>query len=150
VITSLNKNNCAYQQKICTVLIFNPSYKANTKSREHRLNTEPDLQSIFGLMSCVQLYSLAETRVLSFETSFDSKQPNWNQSYAKQTVCFGCFASVQTEEQPKHLDREHILVFLSENLGLFLLCFGLFSFVSKQFVSVVSLLYQNREFQCFD
>jgi hypothetical protein len=35
----------------------------------------------------------------------------------------------QTEEQPKHFDRELILVFFPENLGFFqyvLVCFGLF------------------------
>ncbi len=37
-----------------------------------RLNMQLDLQAYLG--SCVWLYSLAETRV-SFETSFDSKQP---------------------------------------------------------------------------
>jgi hypothetical protein len=49
----------------------------------------------------------------------------------------------QTEEQPKQFDREHILLFFSENLGLF-------RFVSKQFVSIVLLLYRNREFRYFD
>ena len=47
----------------------------------------------------------------------------------------------QTEEQPKQFDREHIMVFFSENLGLF-------RFVSVNLV--VSLPYQNREFRCFD
>ncbi len=65
----------------------------------------------------------------------------------------------QTEDQPKQFDREHILLFFTENVVffrffiVFLVYFGLFSFfrcfrfVSKQFDSVVSLLYQNREFQ---
>jgi hypothetical protein len=54
----------------------------------------------------------------------------------------------QTEEQPKQFDREHILLFLKENLGFFrFFCF--FRFVLKQFVSVVLLLYRNRGFRCF-
>jgi hypothetical protein len=52
----------------------------------------------------------------------------------------------QTEEQPKQFDREHILVFFKKIKG----CFGLFWFVLKTFILVVSLLYGNREFQCFD
>jgi hypothetical protein len=45
--------------------------------------------------------------------------------------------------------------FFTENVvfsGLFrfFVFFGFYRFVSKQFVSVVSLLYQNREFRCFD
>ena len=62
----------------------------------------------------------------------------------------------QTEDQPKQFDREHILLFFTENLGFFRFFwfssfFSLFFwFVSKQFVSVVSFLYRNREFRCFD
>ncbi len=53
----------------------------------------------------------------------------------------------QTEDQPKQFDREHIL-FFAEKLGFFrfFLFFCFFRFVSKQFVSVVSLLYRNKEF----
>ncbi len=61
----------------------------------------------------------------------------------------------QTEDQPKQFDREHILLFFTENVGFFRVFsflfdfFGFsffFRFVSKQFVSVVLLLYRNREF----
>ena len=56
----------------------------------------------------------------------------------------------QTEDQPKQFDREHILLFFTENLGFFRFYlvfsfffnfFSFFRFVLKQFVSVVSLLY---------
>jgi hypothetical protein len=51
------------------------------------------------------------------------------------TASFGVSIELkQKEEQPKQFDREHILVFFQG-------CFGLFRFVSKQFVSVVLLLY---------
>jgi hypothetical protein len=105
------------------------------------------------------------TRV-SFETSFDSKQPKLEPklvSAISKTKClFRLFrfytetesfvVSIEpkkTEEQLKQFDRELILVFFSENLGLFRFVsvgFSLFWFVTKQLVSVVSLLYRNREF----
>jgi hypothetical protein len=57
-----------------------------------------------------------------------------------------------TEDQPKQFDREHILLFFTENSGFFRFfffsrIFGFFRFVLKQFVS---LQYRNREFRCFD
>jgi hypothetical protein len=55
----------------------------------------------------------------------------------------------QTEEQPKQCDREHIFGIFFTKFRVVLVCFGLFWFVSKQFVSVVSVLYRNREFRCF-
>jgi hypothetical protein len=83
---------------------------------------------------------------VSFETSFDSKQPMlepklvsalsktkrlfWLFLFYTETESFSVSIEMkQTEEQPKQCDREQILVFLSENLGLFrvvLVCFGLF------------------------
>ncbi len=93
---------------------------------------------------------------MSFKTSFDSKQPKLEPKlvlalsetnhlfrlfrFYTKTESFGVsIEPKQTEEQPKQFDRENILAFFSENLGLFW-------FVSKQFVSVVSILYRNREF----
>jgi hypothetical protein len=113
---------------------------------------------------------------VSFETSCDSKQPKLEPklvSTLSETKClFRLFrfytetesfdVSIepkQTEEQPKQFDREHILLIFTENLGfsrffsffsvffVFLWFFRFFRFVSKQFVSVVSLLYRNREFR---
>ncbi len=57
----------------------------------------------------------------------------------------------QTEDQPKQFDREHNWLFFTENLGFFQ--FFRFFFVFSgffRFVSVVSLLYRNREFRCFN
>jgi hypothetical protein len=113
---------------------------------------------------------------VSFETSFDSKQPKLETklvSALSKTKClFRLFrfytetesfdVSIelkQTEDQPKQFDREHILIFFTKNSGFFQFFryflsffrfFLFFLFVSKQFVSVVSLLYRNRDFQCFD
>jgi hypothetical protein len=81
-----------------------------------------------------------------FETSFDLKQPKLEPKlvsalsetkglfrlfrFYTETESFGFWIELkQTEEQLKHCDREHILVFFSQNLGLFrlvLVCFGLF------------------------
>ncbi len=64
---------------------------------------------------------------------------------------FRCFdLTEQTEKQAKQFDREHILLFFFRTFWVVSGCFGLFRFVSKQLVSVVSLLYRNREFRCFD
>ncbi len=75
------------------------------------------------------------TRV-SFETSFDSKQPKLEpklvSALSETKSMFRLFrfytetesfdASIepkQTEDQPKQFDREHILQFFTENLGFF-------------------------------
>jgi hypothetical protein len=107
---------------------------------------------------------------VSFETSFDLKQPKLELelvSALSETNClfrlFRFFIETesfgvsiepkQTEDQLKQFDRMNILVFSPENLGLFLfvsVCFGFFWFFSKQFVLVVLLLYRNREFLCFN
>jgi hypothetical protein len=126
-----------------------------------------------------QCSSLFATRILnsrtrvSFETSFDSKQLKLEPklvlalSETKRLFRLFCFYTEtesfdvsiepkQTEDQPKQFDREHILPFFTEKFWVFPVFFrffgffGFFRFVSKQFVSVVSLLYRNREFRCFD
>ena len=103
---------------------------------------------------------------VSFETSFDSKQPKLEPKlvsalsetkhlfrlfrFYNETESFNVsIEPKQTEDQPKQFDREHILLFVYRKFRLFPL-FSFFRFVLKQFVLVVSLLYQNREFQCFD
>ncbi len=119
---------------------------------------------------------------MSFETSFDSKQPKLEPKlvsalsetkrlfrlfrFYTETESFNVsIEPKQTGDQPKQFDRVHILLFLTENveffrffsifsgffLGFFRFfpvfhIFWFFRFVSKQFVSVVSLLYRNREF----
>ena len=55
----------------------------------------------------------------------------------------------QTEDHQKQLIG-NIFLYFFRKFRLVPFCFGLFWFVSKQFVSVVSLLYRNREFRCLD
>ncbi len=100
---------------------------------------------------------------MSFKTSFDSKQPKLEPKlvsalsetkrffrlfrFYTETESFDVsIEPKQAEDQPKQFDREHILLFFTENLGFFsfFVFFGFFRFVSKQFFSVVSLLYRNR------
>ncbi len=100
---------------------------------------------------------------MSFEISFDSKQqkmePKLVSTLSRTKHLLGLFrfytktesldVSIepkQTEDQPKQFNREHILFFFRKFRGFP----GCFWFVLKQFVSVVSLLYRNREFGCFD
>jgi hypothetical protein len=93
-----------------------------------------------------------------FETSFDSKQSKLVSALSETKRLFRLFRFYtktesfnvliepkQTEDQPKQFDREHILVFFRK-FRIFPVCFGLFGFVSKQFVSVVMLLYQTESF----
>ncbi len=106
---------------------------------------------------------------MSFETSFDSKQPKLEPKlvlalsetkrffrlfrfYTKTQSFDVSIEPKQTEDQPKQFDREHILQFFTENVGFFRFfsVFPIFRFVSKQLVSVVLLLYRNRKFRCFD
>jgi len=122
------------------------------------------------------------TRV-SFETSFDSKQPKLEPKlvsalsetkrlfrlfrFYTETESFDVLIEPkQTGDQPKQFDREHILLFFYRKCRVFPIFFDFFRFflgffrffsvfsffrffrfVSKQFVSVVSLLYRNREFR---
>jgi hypothetical protein len=106
---------------------------------------------------------------VSFKTSFDSKQRKlepklvsalsetkhlfWLFRFYTKTKNFSVsIEPKQTEEQPKQCDREHILVFFSENLdgfGLFLVCFqrvcfGSFGSIPKQRDSMFRL---NRDKQ---
>ncbi len=119
---------------------------------------------------------------MSFETSFDSKQPKLEPKlvsalsetkrlfrlfrFYTETESFDVsIEPKQTKDQPKQFDREHILQLFTENLwffrfflffsGIFLGFFPVFSVFSRFFgffetvcfgVSVVSLLYRNREF----
>jgi hypothetical protein len=117
---------------------------------------------------------------VSFETSFDSKQPKLEPKlvsalsetkrlfqlfrFCTETESFDVsIERKQTKDQPKQFDREHILQFFTENLWFFrffrfisfffLSFFGFFLGFSVCFetlcfgVSVVSLLYRNREFR---
>jgi hypothetical protein len=109
---------------------------------------------------------------VSFETRFDSKQlklePKLVSAQSETKRLFRLFRFYtetegfdvtiepkQTEDQPKQFDREHILLFFTENLGFFRFfpVFSFFSVFSVCFetvcfgVSVVSLLYRNREFR---
>jgi hypothetical protein len=78
---------------------------------------------------------LAEARV-SFETSFDSKQPKLEPKlvsalsetkrlfrlfrFYTETESFDVsIEPKQTEDQPKQFVRDHILLFITENLGVF-------------------------------
>jgi hypothetical protein len=106
------------------------------------------------------------TRV-SFKTSFDSKQPKLEPKlvsalsetkplfrlfrFYAETESFDVLIEPKTtEHQPKQFDREHILLFFTENFGFFrffsdfFFFFGLFR---NSLFSVVSLLYRNREFR---
>jgi hypothetical protein len=73
---------------------------------------------------------------VSFETSFDSKQPKLEPKlvsalsetkrlfrlfrFYTETESFDVsIEPKQTEDQPKQFDREHILLFFTENLGFF-------------------------------
>jgi len=56
----------------------------------------------------------------------------------------------QTEDQPKQFDREHILVFFSENLGFFQfvsVCLGLFRLLCFYTKQRVSMFWLNRNKQ---
>ncbi len=105
---------------------------------------------------------------MSFETSFDLKQPKLVSAlsfrFNTETESFGVSTEPkQTEEQPKRFDGEHTLVFLSDNLGLFrfvlvcfeTVCFGCFASIPKQRVSKFRYGTENNRnssvcFGCFD
>ncbi len=117
---------------------------------------------------------------MSFETSFDSKQPKLEPKlvsalfeterlfhlfrFYTETESFDVSIELkQTKDQPKQFDREHIFLFFTENLEFFrffsvffmVFCFfrffsRFFLFVSKQFVSVFRLFCFYTETESFD
>ncbi len=114
-------------------------------------------------------YGWIRTRV-SFETSFDSKQPKLEPKlvsalsetqrlfrlfrFYTETESFDVsIEPKQTKDKPKQFDREHILQFFTENLWFFRF-FRFFSrffrFVSKQFVLVFRLFRFYTETESFD
>ncbi len=107
---------------------------------------------------------------VSFETSFDSKQPKLEPKlvsalsetkrlfrlvrfYTETESFYVSIEPKQTKDQQKQFDREHILQFFTENLWFFRF-FRFFSrfyrFVSKQFVSVFRLFPFYTETESFD
>jgi hypothetical protein len=76
----------------------------------------------------------------------------WLFCFYAETESFGVLIEPkQTEEQQKQFDRVHFFsLYFFRKFWVFSGCFGLFWFVSKQFVLVVMLLYKIREFCCFD
>jgi hypothetical protein len=117
------------------------------------------------LQNCVKIKSqwLVTIRV-SYETSFDSKQPKMDPklvSALSETKClFRLFrfytetesfdVSIepkQTEDQSKQFDREHFLLFFTENFLGFFRFFGFFHFFS--FFSVFSVCFETVCFGCF-
>ncbi len=116
---------------------------------------------------------------MSFETSFDSKQPKLEPKlvsalsetkrlfrlfrFCTETESFDVsIEPKQTGDQPKQFDREHILLFFTENVEFFRFCSMFFGFflgffrffrffrffgLFRNSLSFVSLLYRNREFR---
>ncbi len=95
-------------------------------------------------MTCCNVKSDIPTRV-SFETSFDSKQPKLEPKlvsalsetkrlfrlfrFYTETESFDVSIELkQTVDQPKQFDREHILLFLTENVEFFRFFFDFFGF----------------------
>ncbi len=110
---------------------------------------------ILSTKVCTVCYIHTYGRV-SFETSFDSKQPKQEPKlvsalseikrlfrlfrFYTETESFDVsIEPKQTEDQPKQFDREHILIFFTEN----------FVFFSFSVFSVFSDLFRNSLFRCF-
>jgi hypothetical protein len=95
---------------------------------------------------------------VSFETNFDSKLPKLEPklvsalSETKRLFCFYTetesfnvlIEPKQTEDQPKQFDREHTMLFFTENLGFsrfFPVFFGFFVFFCLFFFSFFSVFF---------
>jgi hypothetical protein len=125
---------------------------------------------IFSLASWTASLPSPQSRV-SFETSFDSKQPKLEPKlvsalsetkrlfllfrFYTETESFDVsIEPKQTKDQPKQFDREHILKFVTENLWFFRffpVFFRFFSifFVFFQFFLGFFGLFRNSLFRCF-
>ncbi len=96
---------------------------------------------------------------VSFETSFDSKQPKLEPKlvsalsetkrlfrlfrFYTETESFDVsIEPKQTEDQPKQFDREHILLFFTENVGVFCFFFRFFTAFFGLFRNSLFLLFR--------
>ncbi len=106
-----------------------------------------------NLSICLSPLSRVSFKLVSIRNNRNWNR-NWFRHYPKQNICFGCFASIPKQRvlvfqlnRNKQLDREHILVFFSENVRMFrfvlvcfeTVCFGCFASVPKQRVSMFRL-----------
>ncbi len=106
---------------------------------------------------------------VSLETSFDSKQPKlepklvsalsetkrlfWLFRFYTETESFNVSIELkQTEDQPKQLDRKHILLFFTENVGFFhfFVFFSFFGFFGLFLNSLFRLFRFYTETESFD
>ncbi len=103
---------------------------------------------------------------MSFETSFDSKQPKLEPKlvsalsetkrlfrlfrFYTQTECDVSIEPKQTKDQPKQFDREHVLQFFTENLWFFRFFwfFSRFFWFVRFFLGFFDL-FRNNLFRCF-
>jgi hypothetical protein len=95
---------------------------------------------------------------MSFETIFDSKQPKLVSALAETKRLFRFYTETesfdvsielkQTEDQPKQFDREHILLFFTENLEFFRF-FQIFSLFSLFRFFRFFGLFRNSLFRLF-
>ncbi len=136
------------------------SYLQDANKNDFFLRSQNSRNKGFSYYFCFMMggsQSIPQTRV-SFETSFDSKQPKLEPklvSALSETKClfrlfrfytepesFGVsIEPKQTEDQPKQFDREQILVFFHK----ILCCFGLFR---NSLFRLFRILYWNSEFRC--
>jgi hypothetical protein len=103
---------------------------------------------------------------VSFETSFDSKQPKLEPKLVSalfETKCLFRLLDIfdvsiepkRTEDQPKQFDREHIFLFFTENVEFFrFFCFFVFFvffglFRNRGYISLFQYLYTNKGFLHF-
>ncbi len=106
---------------------------------------------------------------MSFETSFDSKQPKLEPKlvsalsetkrlfrlfrfYTETEIFDVSIEPKQTEDQPKQFDREHILQFFTENLGFsrffrfFVIFFGFFGFFQNSLFRLFRFYTETERF----
>ncbi len=146
------------------------SFETSFNSKQQKL--EPKLVSALSetkrLFRLFRFYTEKESFDVSIEPKQTEDQPKQFKRFGGSCHSFYLFCLLQSHtfiitfvqythsspfaEASLQFDREHILLFFTENLGFsgFFSFFPFFRFVSKQFVSIVSLLYQNWEFRCFD
>ncbi len=135
------------------------------ESQFGRLKKKPSTLSTLWL----GLYRTKLAARVSFETSFNSKQPKLEPKlvsalsetkhlfrlfrFFTETESFDVsIEPKQTEDQPKQFDREYILLFFTENLGFFWFFwfFSVFSVFSVFFVFFVFFgLFRNSLFRLF-
>ncbi len=150
------------ENKLRTRVSFETSFDSKQPKLEPKIVSPlSETKRLFWLF---RFYTETESFEVSIEPKQTEDQPKQFQRFGGSCHSFYLFCLLQSHKfiitfvQYTHIspfaeaslqfDREHILLFFPENFPVFVFVF--FGFFRNSLFLVVSFLYRNREFRCFD